>query len=270
MVPLLLSLAFAAEELPSHQGAGVHWSPATDHALHYQLHSTLTLSEPVTLDSGQRLTTVSLDATLDCRVRDPSTARLWLSCDLSDVALSSSEPSRQATRALHGDLGPIGVHLEQSRLDLGLTRRGRLRQVDLDGNAVPDWVRPLVTRAVAGFDLLLPPRPGTHLWEQRQAPWLQELAAEGPLSRGSITHQRVASNGAVVTIESRGTVHRTFFDAALRPTDDHSVLVEGTARFDARYGALAERVWTVSGDPRDPYVQSAHLTLVDVTREADR
>jgi len=271
MLPLLVSYALAVEQPPALPDAGLHWAPATDQRFHYALRSDVTLPEPVRLDTGQWLTRVTLDTTLVCRATEPGPSSLRLQCELADVSLGTGLAApRTDDESVRRELSSIARQLQDAPLALGLSRPGRLRKVDLEGRGIPAWLRPVVARAVAGFDLPLPPSPEAKTWDQRQVPWLHGVDPKGPLSRGSVVHRRVASMGGLVNIDSRGTVHRTWFDPALRPRSGQQIAFESTALFDASYGVLAERVWTVSGDPRDPHVQSAHLTLLDVTREGDR
>jgi hypothetical protein len=255
MITFVLSLAWAAAPASP---AVLRWDWQREHRFYVESEVTLPLYMWFYDDRSHqvRVTAFQVRAELRCAPGVPlgrSPKRGFeVGCDVVQSSVRGA-----AILADAGRLGPVLERLDELvdgvTLQLQVRPDGRLDNIGLEGfdsrwrtmNQMGESLRLVFSRAVAGFDLTLPPTTpeigGQWMEHDSMIAWLPE--SSGSNTTMDLIHEVAQSDDRATVIKSGG---RGLADTG---ENRYDLSIEGVTVFDRAIGAISERSWAILGMP---------------------
>jgi hypothetical protein len=200
---------------------------------------------------------------LRCASTHASGSRFDVDCVIDDVSLSAAAIGQDAALKVRGDdtKTQLGVIVEEmdakltgATVQLQMKKNGRIIDVDLEGvtksllrtSVIQETLRQILGRAVAGFDVALPPHgnASSGQWAQRGSMLLAMPTQRGNSGGSETIHRVRAVDGDRVAFETQGK-------GVLSPDANDANLFDtrlaGSTVFDVADGSIVQRDWTVLG-----------------------
>jgi hypothetical protein len=210
-----------------------------------------------------RIEDLALGIETDCRSVSLTRRTQALECRIrkAELGLTALPAEQEKANLIAAEYSAL---LANARVQLELTREGRIRTVDIEGiskdtereGARHEMLRMLVGRAFGGLEFELPKDGDTRgePWTQGGLPLIMRLpVTSGTVGKAKVRHTVEGQEGSVVTISTSGAgsaqsgaeLERA---AASRQTARIvEVIWVGTMRFDEQLGVLLHNDYTVQG-----------------------
>ena len=244
-----------------------------------------------------RVVAWQLRSVLECRnVPEKTSRRSWeVRCRIEAASIRAASLPADRGPAAGDDAGrsrlqvvveEYAAKLTGAEIQFTLRKDGRVSSIDLEGvskrldrmQAIYDVQRQMLTRAIAGFDVVFPRKGVTPdgIWVQYQNLVLAAPANLGSAGGTETVHEVLrVEDGIVVSREvGRGMVAPSQGDGG--SPDLFDTHLEGATVFDTRRGMITERVWTALGEATAssaisegfskpmPYIQRGRIVELDV------